>query len=77
MLVAISLDNWKRARHSPRVQAKAISYIASKVELVEAYSSEDDAVQPCLQYILEDCKFTPKLANHSTSTKIDKRFKTS
>ena len=35
MLVAISLDNWKRARHSPRVQAKAISYIASKVELVE------------------------------------------
>ena len=58
MLIANSLDNWKRAKHSPRIQAKAIRFIASKIELAEAYSHSDDDVRPCLQYILEDCKAT-------------------
>ena len=37
MLVAVSLDSWKRAKHSPRVQVKAISFIVSNIILLSIY----------------------------------------
>ena len=38
MLIAKGFSNWKRAKHGPRTQAKAIEYISSKIELAETYS---------------------------------------
>ena len=58
MLITNSLDNWKRAKHSLRIQAKEIRFFTSKIELGEAYSHSDYDVRPCLQEVLEDCKAT-------------------
>ena len=55
MLVANTLDNWKRQKHSPRLQAKAIVYIATRIELIESYSRTLDDFQLSLHPILVDC----------------------
>ena len=55
MLVANALDNWKRQKHSPRLQAKAIVYIATRIELIESYSRTLDDFQLSLHPILVDC----------------------
>ena len=42
MCICGSLDSWKRCQHGPRVQAKAIEYIAERIEVLEAIQYEDD-----------------------------------
>ena len=57
MFLCGALDRWKRAQHGPRVQAKAIEYISSKIEILEeAHSQMEGSYTIVLQPILEDCK---------------------
>ena len=42
MLFKGALEIWSRKHHGPRVEATAISYIAKKVDMLEAFGFEDD-----------------------------------
>ena len=53
MLLSIALNNWKRARHGPRVQAKANSFIVNRIEFLETYSNLEGS-KISLQPILRD-----------------------
>ena len=44
MLFKGALEIWSRKHHGPRVEATAISYIAKKVDMLEAFGFEDDIV---------------------------------
>ena len=55
MLIAKGFSNWKRAKHGPRTQAKAIEHVSSKIELAEIYSQFNDDFDFYLQPILKDC----------------------
>ena len=62
----LSIDNWNRARHGPRVQAKAISFISQRMELLDTYYNEGDG-NMYLQPILRDCReqATPDVAENT------------
>ena len=51
MQLAIALNSWKHGRHGPRVQAKAISFIANRMEIQESYNLKCE-----LEPILKDCR---------------------
>ena len=61
MLNTGALDIWKRQAHGPRIQAKAINYIASKMLIYEVYADMMNDVMSTLVDILEDCNvfYTP------------------
>ena len=56
MLLPGALELWKRQRHGPRMQVKAISYITERLESLHVFADvlEDNA--PSLTEILRDCK---------------------
>lgn len=58
------LVKWKRQAHDPRVQVKAISYIASKMAMCEAYMDMVGKGMPKLEEILKDCNvsYTPDVS---------------
>jgi hypothetical protein len=53
MLVSSALNAWSRTHHGPRVQARAISYIAIRIDIFEGFSGDDGY---SLTDILHKCK---------------------
>ena len=56
MLSLGALELWKRQKHGPRVQAKAISYISEKIGIYDLFGDILDNNVPTLAEICRDCK---------------------
>ena len=56
MFIRGALEVWKRWKHGPRVQEKAIEHIAERIETLEAIQSEEGDYNIILKPILDDCK---------------------
>ena len=51
-----ALQEWKRQAHGPRVQAKALCYIAKQLEVVDFFSDDDANGIITMTSIFKDCK---------------------
>ena len=56
MLFSGALELWKRQRHGPRVQVKAISFISDKLDSYDSFSCMVDSEPPTIQEICRHCK---------------------
>ena len=56
MLLPNALELWKRQRHGPRVQVKAIAFISEKMQTYDLFADTLDGKVPSLQEVCKDCK---------------------
>ena len=55
MIIPEAVVQWKRSAHGPRVQVKAICYIARKIAVYEEYADMIGIGMPTLKDIFNDC----------------------